>query len=66
VDDSGNILLKPLRLKLLDIAGMFKADHPVPDEEIRKAIEDGYAGRRGLSGAGGVTRISLPPRAAAA
>jgi len=43
VDDAGNIVLKPMRLSLEGIAGMFKVDRPVTDEEIRKAIEEGYA-----------------------
>ena len=43
VDDAGNIVLKPMRLSLEDIAGMFKVDRPVTDGEIRKAIEEGYA-----------------------
>jgi len=46
VDAAGNILLKPIRLKLADVAGMFKLDHPLTDEEIKKAIEEGYAGNR--------------------
>lgn len=46
VDAAGNILLKPMRLGLPDVAGMFKVDRPVSDAQIRKAIEDGYASRR--------------------
>lgn len=44
VDEAGTILLKPMRLGLSDVAGMFKLDHPLTDEAIRKAIEEGYAG----------------------
>ena len=46
VDATGNILLKPMRLGLSEVAGMFKLDHPLTDEDIRKAIEEGYAGSR--------------------
>ena len=46
VGADGNILLKPMRLGLSDVAGMFKLEHPLTDEGIRKAIEDGYAGHR--------------------
>jgi bifunctional DNA-binding transcriptional regulator/antitoxin component of YhaV-PrlF toxin-antitoxin module len=35
VDEAGNILLKPLRLGLDDVAGMFKVDHPLTDEALR-------------------------------
>ena len=46
VDEVGNILLKPMRLGLAEVAGLFKLDHPLTDEALRKAIEVGYAGRR--------------------
>lgn len=46
VDGSGNILLKPMRLTLADVAGLYKVKGPVTDQEIRAAIEAGYAGRR--------------------
>jgi len=46
VDEAGNILLKPMRLSLADVAGMFKLERPVSDQEIRAAIEEGYARRR--------------------
>jgi len=46
VDGEGNIVLKPLRLGLADVAGMFKLDRPLTDDEIRKAIENGHAGNR--------------------
>ena len=45
VDEAGTILLKPMRLGLAEVAGMFKIDHPLTDEAIRKAIEEGYAAR---------------------
>jgi AbrB family looped-hinge helix DNA binding protein len=37
VDDAGNIILKPMRLTLADVAGMFKSTRPVRDQEIRGA-----------------------------
>lgn len=43
VDEAGNILLKPMRLGLKDVAGMIKVDHPITDQDIRKAIDEGYA-----------------------
>jgi antitoxin PrlF len=46
VDPAGNIVLKPLRLGLEEVAGMFKSGRPITDEEIRKAIEEGYGGSR--------------------
>ena len=46
VDGDGNILLKPMRLGISDVAGMFKLDHPLSDADIKKAIEEGYAGSR--------------------
>ena len=46
IDAAGNILLKPMRLSLSDVAGMFKLDHPLSEDDIRKAIEEGYASRR--------------------
>ena len=46
VDEAGNILLRPLRLGLGEVAGMFKCDHPLTDEDLRKAIEVGHGGRR--------------------
>jgi len=38
VDPDGNILLRPMRLGLSDVAGMFKLDHPLSAGDIRKAI----------------------------
>jgi AbrB family looped-hinge helix DNA binding protein len=46
VDPAGNILLRPMRLSLADVAGMYTAKHPVADQSVREAIEDGYARRR--------------------
>jgi antitoxin PrlF len=46
VDAAGNILLRPLRLSLADVAGMFTSKHPISDQNIREAIEEGYARRR--------------------
>jgi len=48
IDQAGNILLKPMRLTLMDVAGMFKTGRPISDKEIKAAIEDGYAHRRRL------------------
>jgi AbrB family looped-hinge helix DNA binding protein len=46
VDAAGNIMLRPLRLSLADVAGMFKVDRPITDQEINQAIDGGYAHRR--------------------
>lgn len=46
VDPDGNIILKPMRLTLADVAGMFRSARPVSDQEIRAAIQEGYARRR--------------------
>jgi bifunctional DNA-binding transcriptional regulator/antitoxin component of YhaV-PrlF toxin-antitoxin module len=46
VDDNGTILLKPMRLGLADVAGMYKVKKTLTDEDIRKAIEEGYASGR--------------------
>jgi AbrB family looped-hinge helix DNA binding protein len=46
VDAAGNILLRPLRLSLADVAGMFPTKHSISDKEIHEAIEEGYARRR--------------------
>ena len=46
MDEAGTILLKPMRLGLAEIAGSFRVEHPLTDEAIRKAIEEGYAGSR--------------------
>jgi len=45
VDGAGTILLKPMRLGLEDVAGIFRLAHSLTDEAIRSAIEGGYAGR---------------------
>jgi len=39
-------LLKEVRPTLDDVAGMFPIKHPVTDEVIREAIDEGYARRR--------------------
>jgi AbrB family looped-hinge helix DNA binding protein len=46
VDVAGNILLRPIRLSLADVAGMFTTGRPMGDQEIQEAIEEGYARRR--------------------
>jgi hypothetical protein len=46
VDAAGNILLRPMRLTLADVAGMFTAGRPITDQEISQAIDGGYARRR--------------------
>jgi len=40
VDAAGNILLRPMRLTLDDVAGMFKAKQPIADRDIHRAIEE--------------------------
>ena len=46
VDAAGNILLRPVRLSLADVAGIFPTGHPIGDQEIREAVEKGYARHR--------------------
>ena len=46
VDEAGTILLRPKRLTLEDVAGMFKTSKAVSDQEIQAAIQEGYASRR--------------------
>jgi hypothetical protein len=35
-----------MRLSLADVAGMFTTGRPLGDQEIREAIEEGYARHR--------------------
>ena len=47
VDGDGNILLKPLRLGLSEVSGMFRLDHHLSDAAIQKAIGEGGSESRG-------------------